>query len=91
MSCQGTEHSVCFTEENLMGRLFLKVWAALREPMRERDQPRWKSVKTLSTPPLMSTPKPQLSPEQPSMKKTVTDQKRSSTTKDIKKELQQDG
>ena len=51
---------------------------------------RWQSRKTLSSPPLMSPPKPQLPEEQSSMKKMETYQKRSSTTKDIKKEPQWD-
>lgn len=42
--------------------------------------PRWQHRKTLSS------PKPQLPEEQPSMKKNETYQKISSTTKDIKKE-----
>ena len=44
------------------------------------------SVKALSSPPLIGTPKLQLFIEQLSMKKTGTYQKRSSITKDIKKE-----
>ena len=37
---------------------------------------------------LTGTPKSQLSAEQPSMKKTRTDEERSPTTKDIKEEPQ---
>ena len=55
---------------------------------------RWQSKKTLSSPPLTSTPKSQLSAEQPLKKNahtqnTGTHQKRSPTPKDIKKEPQQ--
>ena len=57
----------------------------------EGDQPRWQNWKTLNSPPLTSTPKSQLSSEQPSVKNIRTYQKRSSTTKDRKKELQRDG
>ena len=55
-----------------------------------RDQPRQCSRKTTSSPPLTGTPKSQLFIKQPLVKKTRTHQKRSSTTKDIKKEPQQD-
>ena len=51
-----------------------------------RDQPKWQSRKTLSSPLLRSTPKSQVFAEHPSMKKTRTDQKIPSTTRDIKKE-----
>ena len=40
--------------------------------MKSRERPRWQSRKTLSSLPLMSTPKSHLSGEQPSMKKTRT-------------------
>ena len=51
------------------------------------DGARWLNRKTLSSPPLTSTPKPQVPAEQPSLKKTETYQK-ISTTKDKKKEPQ---
>lgn len=49
---------------------------------------RWWNRRTLSSPPLMSTLKSQQSAEPPFLKKTETYQKRSSTAKDIKIELQ---
>ena len=55
---------------------------------KEGDQPRWWSRKTLSSPHLTITPQSQLSAGQPLMEKTGTYQKRSSATKDIKKEPQ---
>ena len=51
----------------------------------------WNGLPFPSPSPLMSTPKSQLSEEQLLMKKTGIYQKRSSTTRDIKKEPQQDG
>ena len=57
----------------------------LSETHRVREWPRRCRRKTQSSPPLTSTPKLQLSAGQPSVKKTRTYHKRSSTTKDIKK------
>ena len=73
----------CFLPLILDVKFHIKTWIT-------GEWPRWQSRKTLSSPPLTSTPKSQLSAEQPLMKKTGTYQKRSSTTKDIKKEPQQD-
>ena len=53
--------------------------------MKSRERPRWPSRKSLSLP-VMSTLKSHLSAEQPMMRKTGTDQERSSATKDIRKE-----
>lgn len=55
-----------------------------------REFPRWQSKKTLRLFLLVGTPKVQLFTEQLLMRKTRTYQKRFSTNKDIKKELQQD-
>ena len=49
---------------------------------------RWQRRKILSSSPLTSTSKSQLSAQPPSMKNTGTYQKRSSTIKDVKKESQ---
>ena len=56
----------------------------------KEDWPRWQGRKTVSSPPLTGTPKSQLSPEQPIDEKDWNLSKRFSTTKDIKKEPQQD-
>ena len=53
----------------------------------ERSEDKVAERKDLSSAPLMKTPKSQLTAEQP-LKKTGTYQKRSSITKDTKKETQ---
>lgn len=52
------------------------------------EWPRWQSRRALNSPPFMSTPKSRQCAEQPSLKKTETDQKRYCTAKDIKMEPQ---
>lgn len=55
------------------------------------DWPEWQRRKTLCSPPRTGTAKPQLVLGQPLMKKTRTCQKRSSTTRDVKREPQCNG
>ena len=76
---EGVNQILYITEEcKITPEIYLMGWV----------RPRWQSRKSLSSPPLMNPAKPQLPKEQSSMKMTKTYQKRSSTTKDIKKEPQ---
>ena len=56
----------------------------------QREQPRWQSKRTPSSPPLMNTPKTLQSAKQPLLKKPKTHYERS-TANSVKREIQQDG